>query len=661
MCARSKIPFEYGNKVKFPNKLTQWIDHVFYDVLPEQGYEVREEQIYTAFQIANAMCKGKVHFAEAGLGTGKTFAYLLTAVSYARFSGKPVVIACASTALQEQLAGSNGDIDTLSRLLDLDIDSRMAKDPRQYLCDIKVSHFTNRFMEKESKVYKKVLRWTKNTHRGERSEMPQIPDGMWKKVAWDETMPCELCSRRGFCKLVKAREHYRTAQDLIIADHGTFFDDLWTRDEQLADGKLPLLPPYSAVLFDEGHQIMLPAAMSAVRQISKKDLKRMVSTIGRVQGARPSLISIAVALGLAVSKFFNTLHQSVIQDEQTERLALQITDELLETAHTLRRALETLQLEMLYEQELHIEFIFTSQLQTYEARVERAMVALNQFCRNKGKDIITWVDRVDGSLWVVPQDLRRQLNDTLFAKRLPVVFSSATLSIGGDFSYLSRTLGLTEPSGSSAEGFFDYQNQVVVYLPENLPHRDRENRFSLSISLLVSVLRQTGGRGLVLANSPSEVGRIRMALKEYQFPFELLWEDRGERGHLVRRFREEVSSVLIGSGFWEGIDVPGEALSLLVIWQLPFPSSDPLIEVRRREAKDQGMDPLISVDFPEMGLKLKQGCGRLIRTKDDRGAIVIMEPVTGMPWEKVVMEALPPGAQVSKNWQQLQKSITTLK
>ncbi|MBS4025467.1 MAG: ATP-dependent DNA helicase, partial [Clostridia bacterium] len=328
MCAKSKVPFEYGNKGEFSNKLAQWIDHVFYDVLPEQGYEIREEQIYTAFHLANAVCKGKIHFAEAGLGTGKTFAYLLTAVSYARFSGKPVVIACASTALQEQLAGPGGDIDTLSRLLDLDIDSRMAKDPRQYLCDIKVNRFTNRYLEKESRVYQKVLRWIEKTNRGERSEIPQIPDPIWKKVAWDETMPCDMCSRRGFCKLVKTREHYRTAQDLIIADHGTFFDDLWTRDEQIDNGMLPLLPPYSAVLFDEGHKIMLPAAMRAGRHVSYKDIKKMVATIGRVQGARPSLVSVAVALELVASKFFNTLNQTAIQDEQTERLALRITDEL---------------------------------------------------------------------------------------------------------------------------------------------------------------------------------------------------------------------------------------------------------------------------------------------------------------------------------------------
>ncbi len=150
----------------------------------------------------------------------------------------------------------------------------------------------------------------------------------------------------------------------------------------------------------------------------------------------------------------------------------------------------------------------------------------------------------------------------------------------------------------------------------------------------------------MLTNSPSDVRRIRAGLKDYKFPFELLWENSAERGYLVRRFREEVSSVLVGAGFWEGIDVPGEALSLLVIWRLPFPPRDPLIEARHHEVKEQGLNPLTEVDYPEMGLRLKQGCSRLIRKRNDRGVIAILEPVLGMPWEHVAMEALPAGAEV---------------
>ncbi len=654
MCALgSQVPFAYRSKHDFPAKLTEWVGQVFYDVLPEHGYEIREEQIYTAFQLAEAVGKGKVHFAEAGLGTGKTFAYLLTAVAYARFKGKPALIACASTALQEQLAGPQGDIEKLSRLLGLDIDARMAKDPRQYICDVKVNRFHNSTCEQPDPALTNLLDWAGETDRGERSEMPSVPDRVWTQVAWDEAMPCDTCSVRGFCKLVKAREYYRPALDLIVCDHGIFFDDLWTRDVRVADGKLPLLPGYSAVIFDEGHKVPLPAALRAGRQVVKKEIDSIVSSIEQVQGARTSLISIALAMDAATSRFFSLLYHSAIADERTDRLTVMVSDELLKAADTLRRALDTLYFELQSEQELHLQSLSHTWLQASEAVVERATTALNRFCRNRGKEVITWADRVDQCFWVVPRDLTGMLNKHLFAKGFPMVFSSATLRTGGDFSYFARTLGLKEFSSSSVDSSFDYEEQVLVHLPQPLTSGDQESWFAKALKQLAYLLRLAKGRALVLTNAPSDVQKIRTGIKDYRLPYKFLWEDSADRGYLVRRFREEVSSVLVGSGFWEGIDVPGEALSLLVIWRLPFPPQDPLLEARKREAQEQGLDPVTAVDYPEMGLRLKQGCGRLIRTRDDRGAIVILEPVLGTPWEHIVLGALPAGAKVVQNFEAL--------
>jgi ATP-dependent DNA helicase DinG len=191
---------------------------------------------------------------------------------------------------------------------------------------------------------------------------------------------------------------------------------------------------------------------------------------------------------------------------------------------------------------------------------------------------------------------------------------------------------------------FDLKKQVVVYLTQS--SNRIEDRFAQGIEKLVSLLNQNEGRALILTNSLQEVRKIRRGLKRYQLSFEVLCEDEGDRGYLVQRFREEETSVLIGANFWEGIDVPGEALTLLAIWNLPFPSLDPFIEVQRKEACEQGIDPVTTVDYPEMGLKLKQGCGRLIRTQDDKGEIVILDSVIGTPWEKVVMGALPSGASI---------------
>lgn len=632
MCTRKKEPFDYENKQDFQAKLVEWIGDVLYDMLPEHGYEVRDEQIFTAFKIADAICDKKIHLAEAGLGTGKTFAYLLSAIPYARFTGKPVVIACATTALQEQLAGEGGDIKTLSTLLGLEIDARMAKDPNQYICDVKV----NENRESFSGMSSEIDEWLNNTSLGERSEIPTISDREWKKVKWEEHMPCDSCFSRGFCKLVKAREQYRPTKDLLIVDHETFFHDLWTRQERLESGQLPILPDYSAVIFDEGHKVLLPASMQAGQQINKEEIDAMIASLEALQGARDSLVSITTKIEDASDSFFMQLQHAVIAGENTERASIQRNDALLKTSATFRKTLDDLLLEMQIEQELYTESLSANQIQAYEGQIESALWALSQFCRNQGNDIISWIDQKDGSFWVVPRDIGDKLNKHLFEKNLPVVFTSATLSTKGNFDYFIRTLGLKKPSTATIGSPFDLENQVTVYLSET----------TNKVEHLISLLKENDGRALVLTHSLQEVKEIRKALQTYQFPFEMIWEDEGERGYLVRKFKEDETSVLIGANFWEGIDVPGEALTLLIIWDLPLKVQDPLIEMQRKEASEQGLDPITRVDYPEMVLKLKQGCGRLIRTEDDHGTIVILDAVLKMPWEGYVMGALPEGANI---------------
>ncbi|MDO5292866.1 MAG: ATP-dependent DNA helicase [bacterium] len=635
MCARIKEPFDYTNRQDFHTKLVEWVGDVLYDILPEYGYEVRDEQIFTAFQVADAICKKEVHLAEAGLGTGKTFAYLLSAIPYARFTGKPMVIACATSALQEQLANKDGDIHTLSKLLGLEVDARMAKDPSQYICDVKVEELSGEL----NGLPDEVTEWLSTTTLGERAEIPTVSDRIWKRISWDESMGCEVCLNRGYCKLIKARENYRTTADLIIVDHETFFKDLWTREERIADGKLPILPSYSGVIFDEGHKILLPAAMQAGRQISRDDIESMISSLEEIQGARESLADITMKLEVSSENFFKILDASLVPGESSERRSIRLNDSLFKAADTFRKALDGLLLEMQIEQELYFESLPTSLIQAYEGQIERAISALYRFIRGKGKEMIPWVDQNDESFWVVPKDLTAMLDKHLISKQLPVVFTSATLSNEGDFSYFKRSMGLTKASTSTIGSPFDIENQVVVTLATSAWKQQEK------IERLALLLKENGGRALVLVNNLDEVKSIRKSLEGQEFPFELLWEDQADRGYLARKFKEEETSVLIGANYWEGIDVPGESLTLVVIWKLPFPAMDPLLEEQRKEAKAQGLNPVETVDYPEMGLKLKQGCGRLIRTEEDHGKIAIFDAVMGTPYEKIVMGALPEGAK----------------
>ncbi|HLN61541.1 MAG TPA: ATP-dependent DNA helicase, partial [Symbiobacteriaceae bacterium] len=184
----TRLPFRARNREEFAQKLTEWLSWVFYDELPAKGYEVREEQIYTAFRMARALTDGNTLMAEAGPGTGKTFAYLLPAICYARMRGAPVIVSSASGVLQAQLANPEGDIRTLSRLLGLEIDARVAADPGEYVCEMKVERDDPLGAAPEG--WDEFKRWAQLTGGGHRAEVPHIGDELWESLAWDPGLPC---------------------------------------------------------------------------------------------------------------------------------------------------------------------------------------------------------------------------------------------------------------------------------------------------------------------------------------------------------------------------------------------------------------------------------------------------------------------------------------
>lgn len=648
MSTKHKALFEYGRREEFQEKLVEWIGDVFYDILPELGYEVRDEQIYTSFQIADAICEKKIHFAEAGLGTGKTFAYLLPALAYARLTKKPVVIACASTALQEQLCGEQGDIATLSKKLNLNIDARMAKDSTEYICDVKVDEFKRGDSDLYSSNQEEIEQWLKQTKRGERSEMPEVPDAIWKKINWEEGLPCDTCLDRGYCKLMKAKEYYRQTEDIIVVEHELFFNDLWTRKEKIADGKVPILPEYSAVIFDEGHKILIPAAISAGAKLNYRDLKDMIETMEDIHGLRSNLLLTLSKIDELLDELFSKINAVAIRDLKTTRYSVLGDNELYKLAQVLQKEMDNLLVEFQIEQGLFMESIPATLIYGYELRIDNAMIALNNLKKVKSGDMIAWLDESGNEFYVVPRHIEEGLKKELYNKKIPVVLTSATLSNGGDFTYLSRSLGIDMKSSSSVGNSFELEDQVTIRLEELA-----NDEFDKKVNLLLSEMNDNDGSSLVLVNSLEEVRLLKEALNKkieegFTANYPIYFEDDGERGYLIRKFKEETSSVLIGSNFFEGIDIPGESLTMVVLWSLPFPSTDPFIEVQRKEALNEGIVPELAVDYPAMALKLKQGCGRLIRTSEDYGQILILDKVIGQPYESLVIRALPEGNVIRK-------------
>lgn len=623
----TKLPFPARTDAEFTRGLTNWLSQVFYDILPEHGFEVREEQIYTAFRIARALTEGKTLFAEAGAGTGKTFAYLLPAVCYARFRGKPVVVASSSGVLQAQLTNPEGDIRTLSRLLDLSIDARQAMDPGAYTCEVKVNRLDP---GRPIPGLADLHGWARATRTGARSEVPDAPDELWAHLAWDPSLPCDTCPQRGICHLMAARREYREAADLLITEHNLFARDLLTRADRLESGQMPLLPAYAAVVLDEGHQVpetwqkAQGYALSTGRLRETLELAEAYAT--RSGPAR------ALNATRRESRAFMAAVLAAAEPGEGKR-HLPRSGAVQEATLALSRAVTSLQDELVTDEAMHQGTDDEGTIQAIQARLDDVGAALRLF---RSEQAVAWVEGQD--LWAVPGAPVTLFGADRLPQSTPLVFCSATM----EPAYAARVLRIPQYDSARVGVPFNLGSQVLVYRP---PAEGDE------IAQVEAVIRAMHGRTLVLLPSMAEVQRYK---RELRVPWTVLFEGDADRSAMLDAFRADVSSVLVGASLWEGVDVPGEPLSCVVIPHLPFPTHDPLIRHRREQAEARGDDPFLAVDLPEMLLKLKQGAGRLIRTAEDLGVLALLDrSYLNQPWADSVEAVLPEDAETTDDLAQL--------
>lgn len=649
----TKIPFQYRGEKDFYPELNNWMSSVFYDSLPAKGYEIREEQIYTAYHMVTALKEKKTLFAEAGSGTGKTFAYLLALLCYARLRGSPVILSSASPLLQDQLVGKGGDIATLSRQLGLDIDARLAKKPEHYICEIKVEALQWGPRQRGKKT---LLDWAECSVRGERSEIPDISEETWNQASWDKSLNCNLCKRRGYCRFAKARRHFQAATDFVVCEHEVFLSDLWGREEIKQQRGLPYLPDYCAVVFDEGHLVELPLARSLGREINNSKLEHIIdgsTNVHKDQYQRDIVYSAGQVVAKHSDVFFKGMRSSVVEDVNAERLHIRKSKEVLQAAQDLSRAVELFQDELVIEESMNEGTPFAVALGSYQNQLDQLRQGLHLMLA--GDDSVTWWEPEEQSVWTLPREYGDSLHNELLSRDIPVIFTSATLASGNDFSYMHHITGARNPLHSQSEVPFDLEAQVTAFVPLD-NHRDAKG--VTATAMVKDLLMTTGGKTLVLCGSPGDVTTLKDNLDTKALPFKVFWEGDSDKGKLIEKFRANTTSVLIGSGFWEGVDVPGDSLSQVIVFTLPFPQPDPLLEARRREAKEKGLDPFAIIDTPAMLIKLRQGFGRLIRTKSDTGIISVLDSRPNSATHDLVLQAIPRGVKVVHSLEELKKQTT---
>ena len=608
---KSKMPFPLSKEKSFYESLNDWIGDTLYDDLTEKGFECRDEQIFMAFQIEQALKEKQVLFAEAGVGTGKTIAYLLPAIAYARYTGRPALISCADETLIDQLVKEDGDIKKVGDALDLDIDVRLAKARDQYLC-------LKRLEETGDTSSEDYIEWIEDSlpefvhgnaslqsisPYGERSDFPDLSDEQWKTVNFHPIQQCAACDVRNRCGQTIHRNHYREAVEIIICSHDFYMEHIWTKESRKRQGQLPLLPEVSMIVFDEGHLLEYSAQRALTYEVQNSTLLNLLERI-MVDGIREHTLQLMERL-IDTHEAFFTMLGAFAEATDNERKALEKAPELLEIGKEAVRISTELLEEFVFEGELFI--IPEYDLKMVEEYLDQYIYSMELFTSQN--DAVDWLEdrKGEATLVIMPRLVTDILKEKLFSSKTPIVFSSATLSVGKDFSYLAEGLGIQDFISFSVDSPFDYEEVMKVYATDVKV----EGKAARALELLAD-----GEQTLILFKSEKSMNRFKE-----QVP--VVWQDRiafeGDRelSSLVRDFQQKQVPVLCSYHLWEGLDIPQDALTRVIIYDLPLPPSDPLFDAKRKQAED----PYREVDVPFMLLRLRQGAGRLIRTSEDSGTI----------------------------------------
>jgi len=640
-------PFHYDPKLPYIDQASDWIADLFYEKLPDAGFEVRDEQIYMAFQLERAYKEKTTIFAEAGVGTGKTLAYLLYAFSYARYTRKPAIIACADESLIEQLVKPEGDIAKLARHLGMSIDARLAKSPDQYLCLNKLDETIGSLEDAE--LYETVHRGLPAfVHKpetmqsfmpyGNRKDYPEMTDEQWLRIGWDVFQDCLVCDRRHRCGQTISREHYRKSTDLIICSHDFYMEHIWTYDARKREGQLPLLPEHSSVIFDEGHLLETAAQKALTYKLNHSYFERIALRLleGEVRETLAHSIEDAIAIS---ERLFHELFSGSRLEAGTDRRHIVWSPIIIQVINQFQEAIGVIEEELVFESGLFT--LNDYQLKIVEEHLEMLQLALSLF--KQKEQPISWLseEREGLTLVIMPKWVKQVLKEQLFSRKLPIVFSSATLSVEGSFEYIMDSLGIEQALSFSVDSPYEYESKMSV----KAPPAGACLGTTMKTDLIMNSLEANEGGSLLLFPSMEELEQFKHAVNAHpnRTDYHFLFEGMGEISRLIQHFQQSGNSILCAVTLWEGLDVPGAALSQVIMWDLPFPPRDPVFDAKRAESSR----PFEDVDTPYMLLRLRQGIGRLIRTREDKGKIIIFgEKLNEAAVRDHVSSILPSGVKL---------------
>jgi ATP-dependent DNA helicase DinG len=611
------------------------------------GYEPREGQRAMAAAVADVIERGGTLIAEAGTGTGKTLAYLVPAI----LSGKRVLVSTGTKNLQEQIFFK--DIPLLRDALGKPFSATLMKGRSNYLCLHRFETYRDgvdgdtsaggRLIESGDRLMLPIIKaWLKQTETGDRAELRDLPEDLplWKDIAADaETCLGAECPRYGDCFVTLMRQ--RAAEsNVVIVNHHLLCADAQLRKSAYGE----VIPGCATLVVDEAHQLEDVATQYFGIAVSNYRVDDLIRDVESSVSLTPEMLQATGRVTDRARTFFSNVavaHMNVA--ESKARYNSDTFVDYFQDGAMLAGALEGLEATLILslKKDEPDEVVASLARRARELRED-----LTFLIRASDTDFVYYVESRGRGLFLraSPIDVSRVAKEALFDRMRATILTSATLAVDGSFEYVKSRLGVRDATELRVESEFDYARQALLYLPRRVPPPKSPAFSAAAAREVIEILKRSRGRAFVLFTSYAVLRAVQQFV-EMALPFPVLVQGTAPRSTLIEQFRSTPNAVLLATAsFWQGVDVVGEALSCVIIDKLPFASpADPVTAARIEAIKAGGGDAFATYQVPLAILALQQGLGRLIRHRNDRGVLAILDPrLRTMGYGRRFLSSLPP-------------------